>query len=144
MAIILNAHYSDRLELIFHCDGREYPFSFKEEHVYKLSNGKLLFIPMHMKFDFASIPNILKPLFKNLDKCAVAFAVHDCLYITDYKRNRLGAKKARKFADLEMLKILNKVRPESKIQNKVLYLGCRWFGTQIYNEVDTKYSQYYD
>lgn len=119
----LTLEHTDKLKLKHRCDYLKYPFEFSETHVVELPNGDEYIIPKGTKFDFASIPMPVMWLFnkRSQAKRAVAYAVHDAMYISRYR--------GRKYADDLMLEIMNKLTPKSHFANRIQWFFVRIFGS---------------
>ncbi len=114
-------------------DGDKQFFEISEGFEWELSNGDIIFIHKGFRFDGSSVPGVLTPLLPKFGKFMMAALVHDFLYITDYMRHEWGFKKAKKFADDEMLLISNFYH-KNKIDNYTRYIGVRLFGGKVYKK----------
>ena len=100
----------------------------------QLSGGELLTIPKGFKTDLSSVPRILWPIFPPYGDFIPAAIVHDWMYIYDYKREELGTKGARKFADNEFYFLSRVHNPKAPIDNYLRFLAVRLFGASIYKK----------
>ena len=105
---------------------------------YMLSNGDIINIPIGFETDLRSVPPFLEFLISRNPDTLLAYIVHDFLYKTDYKRIELGDKKAKKFADKEMLLIAKKIAP-CRIDNKISYWAVKWFGWTVFKKYNNEY-----
>lgn len=99
-----------------------------------LSDETPLLIPKGFRNDLSSVPRFLWWFMPPFGKFLLGAIVHDYMYFTDYKRKEMGTKRARKFADEQMLFISDKENPSffGKIDNRLRYIGVRWFGSIVY------------
>ena len=92
-------------------------------------------IPKGYRFDGSSVPKFLRGLFPRYGAFMFAALIHDWLYYTDHKRDVLGIKKARKYADKEMLIWSNKINNRTfgnYIDNYIRYWAVRIAGEKVY------------
>jgi hypothetical protein len=97
----------------------------------ELSNGLRTTIQKGEKHDFASVPRILRPILSPVGSHFLAYLIHDHLYRNKFLIEELGKKKARKFADKEMLYWANILHNKSffyRLDNKIRYWGVRLGG----------------
>lgn len=132
--VTLRLDNSDSLHLEHRCTGSRYPFVFADTHIVELPNDGDYIIPKGTKFDFASIPTVVLWLFSKESQArrAVAYAVHDSMYIEDYKESFLGRKDARKYADKVFLDLMNILAPDKKLANYTQWFFVRLFGGAVY------------
>ena len=97
----------------------------------ELSNGETIHIPDGFRFDGSSSPKWLRGVFPTYGAMLLPALIHDWLYITDHKRNEIGTRAARKFADREMFLWSQKTNP-NKIDNKLRFWAVRIFGKNVY------------
>lgn len=130
----LEGKTSDVLKLVHKCDSIDYPFVFEETHVIELPDGNEYTIPYGTHFDFASIPALVLWAFSKRSQArrAVAYAVHDSMYIHNYRVADLGRKKARKYVDSIFLDLMNKTAPHKKIANYIQWVFVRIFGGLLF------------
>lgn len=112
-------------------------FELLEPLSFTLSDGEVITVPSGILIDGRSSPGFLKFLFPSWGKAAKAWILHDYLYIIDYKREELGAFKAQKLADKEMLYAANYLNPGkanswSFWENYLSYIAVRLFGARVY------------
>ena len=110
-------------------------FVLREDIKIELSNKRIITIPSGFVFDGSSVPRFLWWVFPSYGDFFFAAMIHDWCYMTDYRANEIGIKKARKFADKEMLiwsNILNDKNRFKKIDNTLRYHAVRWFGREVY------------
>jgi len=100
----------------------------------KISTGEEITIKAGFKTDLSSVPRFLWPLFPPYGDFLPAAIVHDWMYINDFKRGELGAEKARKFADYQMLFLSRKYNPKNPIDNYIRFIAVRLFGGLIYTK----------
>jgi hypothetical protein len=93
-----------------------------------LSNGIEITISAGYVTDFASVPPILWSLIPPIGKYNRGALVHDYLYDLQFQQAELGEYEARKFADLEFLRICNRSNPKGKIRHKIMFYMVRIFG----------------
>lgn len=105
---------------------------------YTLSNGEKIHIPIGFETDLRSVPPFLEWLIKRNPDTLFAYIIHDFLYKTDYKRIELGDKKAKEFADKEMLLIAKEIDP-CRIDNKISYWAVKWFGWTVFKKWNDEY-----
>jgi hypothetical protein len=98
----------------------------------QLSNGDLIVIKRGFETDLCSVPPFLHSFLSNSQRTMKAYIVHDWIYKTDYKRDELGDKKGKAFADKEMLYIANQIEPKLKKSNYIRYLAVKLFGKSTY------------
>ncbi len=110
------------------------PYRITKEVRYILSNGKEYIIEKGFRLDGTSVPVLLRSLMPRINNKIIGSTLHDHMYINDYLRNELGDKKARKFADKEMLLFWNKYDSKKKIENKIMYFLVRTFGKKTFNK----------
>jgi len=110
------------------------PYRITKEVRYILSNGKEYIIEKGFRLDGTSVPVLLRSLMPRINNKIIGSTLHDHMYINDYLRNELGDKKARKFADKEMLLFWNKYDSKKKIENKIMYFLVRTFGKRTFNK----------
>ena len=96
-----------------------------------LSNGEHITIPEGMVFDARSTPWYLRWLLPSVNPALLAYIIHDYLYKVDYKRQELGVKKAKEFADNEMIIWSNKLY-KNKFSNYLCYYAVKIFGKKVY------------
>ena len=130
----LTGHSTDELHLKHKCRKINYPFVFAEDHVIELPDGNEYVIPKGTYFDFASIPTVILWVFSKRSQArrAVAYAVHDSMYIHDYRVADMGRKKARKHSDKIFLELMNKTAPHKKLANYVQWFFVRIFGGMVF------------
>lgn len=98
----------------------------------ELLDGKILVIPVGYVTDFASVPMFLWSFFPPIGKYNRAALVHDFLYDSQYRLGELGEHEARKFADMEFLRIANRVDSQSKLKHYLMFQFIRWFGVHAW------------
>jgi len=96
-----------------------------------LSNGDFVVIPAGMLTDGRSTPKLITGFLPSFNKYILAYLIHDFLYITDYKWDELGTRKAQKFADKEMLHWQLKLGM-GKFEAYLCYFAVRIFGRRVY------------
>jgi len=106
---------------------------------HKLHNGDEIIIPKGMKTDLSSTPKFLWGLMPPYGDFLLGAIVHDWLYISDYQRNKIGFKRAREFADKEMLIISNEIN-NNKVDNWIRWAGVRLFGGSVYKRRNYDYT----
>lgn len=110
----------------------KYPDTKKDRWVlYKpvniiLSNGEEITIPEGFVSDFASIPQFLWSILPPVGNSNIATLVHDFLYDTKYKNDRL-------FADKEMFFWMRKYN-NSLLKTCLYFWGVRLFGKGWWNK----------
>lgn len=105
-----------------------------------LSNGDVITVPKGFETDFSSTPEFTWSIMKPFGEFILAPIVHDWMYRNDYRVDELGWKKARKFADLEMLHISKETNSKNwwnRLDNHVRYAFVRMFGWMNYKR-DTR------
>ncbi|MGM9510170.1 DUF1353 domain-containing protein [Larkinella sp. GY13] len=85
-------------------------------------------IPAGYVTDFASVPAPLWSVFPPIGRYNRASLLHDYWYDQRLGEDRLGAKLARKLADLEYWSRIDQIEPHRKLRNRLMYWACRWFG----------------
>lgn len=85
-------------------------------------------VPRGYITDFASVPVLLWGIFPPIGRSNRATILHDWWYDNRLFEETLGAKEARRLADLNLLMMLNLIEPKKKIRNYIMYLACRWCG----------------
>jgi hypothetical protein len=103
-----------------------------EDLKYILRDGTELTIPSGFTCDLCSIPPFLRGVISQHTTTVKAYILHDWLYKNDYKRKELGDKKAKIFADEEMLYQANILDYDKKRTNKLLYFGVKNFGNKVF------------
>jgi hypothetical protein len=109
-----------------------------EHLIVELSTGETIAIPKGFQTDLSSIPEILWGGLKPFGDFIIAPIVHDWMYRTKYKAEKLGESKARKFADDEMLWISNQTNNSkwhNKLDNWIRHKAVRAFGWISYKKV---------
>jgi len=96
-----------------------------------LSNGEEITVPVGMETDLSSSPKYLWGLFPPYGDFLLAAIIHDYLYIYDYKKIEWGNKKAKAFADYQMLYFSNLIN-KNYIDNYLRYLAVRLFGKKVW------------
>ncbi|GAB3803397.1 DUF1353 domain-containing protein [Spirosoma humi] len=94
---------------------------------YETNSGKVT-VPRGYVTDFASVPMLLWGIFPPIGKSNRATILHDWWYDNRLFEETLGAKEARRLADLELYHRLQEIEPDKKIRNLCMFLACRWFG----------------
>jgi hypothetical protein len=116
-------------------------FTTTKMMTFTLSNGEMFFIKKGFRFDGSSIPRLLWWFAPRLDDRILGSLIHDAMYFSDYKRKRLGDRKAKEVADKEMLYWWNAQMPHRKRINKLMYLFVKYFGWRIFkrrnNQLDS-------
>lgn len=110
-------------------------FILKETMLIVLSNGDNIRIEKGFQFDGSSSPRFLWWAFPSYGDFFLAALIHDYCYITDYNSDIWGYKKARKFADKEMLLWSNAINDKSffkLIDNRLRYVAVRLFGKRVF------------
>jgi hypothetical protein len=97
----------------------------------KLSNNEWITIPIGLKTDGRSSPKFLRNILPQFNRQILAFLIHDYLYISNYKWNELGTRKAQKFADDEMLFWELKLGM-GKFEAYSCYWAVKLFGRSVY------------
>ena len=100
----------------------------------QLSNNEHILIPKGFDFDGSST-GLLASLLPKVGSQMFAALIHDWMYVTDYRREELGTRKAKRFADKEMFiwsKKLNKGSFGQRLDNRLRYWGVYLFGLRIY------------
>ena len=97
----------------------------------KLSNDLLITIKKGYKWDLSSVPRFLWGIMPPDGDFQIGALIHDYLY-----ENNLFS---RKFADVEMHKWSSAASGTAKkslrnIDNKLRYIGVRWFGWYVWNK----------
>ena len=123
-------NFGDRLRFLFVESDKVYELD--EPILYELSDGNLIFIPIGFETDLRSVPPIFAWLVSPAPCNLFAYIVHDFLYKTDYRRIELGDKKAKEFADKEMLLIAKKIK--KRPDNKISYLAVKYFGNKVFKK----------
>jgi hypothetical protein len=121
----------DRLKYIFVETNKVY--ELLEGIDYVLSNSEKIHIPKGFETDLRSVPPFLEWLISRNPETLLAYIVHDFLYITDYKRLEWGDKKAKEFADKEMLLIAENM-DSKRLDNKISYIAVKWFGKRVFKK----------
>lgn len=101
----------------------------------KLTNEETIQINKGFEFDGSSAPRFLWWAFPSYGDFFFASMIHDYLYITQYKSDKLGTKEAQRFADKEMLTWSNLLNDKSIIKtldNYLRYYAVRLFGRRLY------------
>ena len=96
-----------------------------------LSNGDVIDIPKNFLFDGSSSPRFLWWLFPSYGDFFFAALIHDYLYHIMYQKETIGVKRAKQFADKEMLKWSNLINDRNIgkiIDNYFRYFAVRLFG----------------
>ena len=114
------------------------PYVITEDVTYKLSNGKLFTVPKGFRLDGTSVPTVLRSLMPRVNDKIIGSTLHDYMYMHDHRRLELGDRKARKFADKEMLYFWDKYDNDRKKENKIMYFLVRRFGGLIFKKWNTK------
>jgi hypothetical protein len=99
-----------------------------EPIVERLSDGTEIQVPAGYVTDFASVPPMLWSICPPIGKYNRAALIHDYLYDRQYQSGVLGEAEARKFADLQFLRIANNSNPTGCIRHYIMYKFVRWFG----------------
>lgn len=94
---------------------------------YHTPQGKVT-VPKGYVTDFASVPVVLWGVFPPIGRHNRATILHDFWYDNRLFETELGAKVARKMADVELYERLMVAEPKKPIRNYCMYLACRWFG----------------
>jgi hypothetical protein len=97
-----------------------------------LTDGTELIVNEMYVTDFASVPPILWSLIPPIGRYNRAALVHDFLYDRQFRAKELGEYEARKFADLQFLRIANAVYPKGRIRHYIMYKMVRWFGRRAW------------
>ena len=103
----------------------------------ELSDKTIITIPAGFEFDGSSVPRWLEVFFRRYGPFLFAALIHDWMYVTDYRRAELGTKKARKFADREMLVWSDATHYSSNralLDNWLRYKAVRLFGKKVYKK----------
>lgn len=111
----------------------KYKWVLLESIEVKLSSGEVITVPDGLKTDLSSSPRLLWGLFPPYGDFLLAAIVHDYLYIYNFKKDILGDKSARKFADYQMLYLSN-IYSKNKIGNYLRYWAVRLFGHRVWNK----------
>lgn len=106
--------------------------SNNEVKVKLIQNGEIITIPKGMYWDLSSVPKFLWPVLPPYGDFLFASKVHDYLYRSQHHLEEMGAKEARAFADREMLLWSDITNGGRKIDNRLRYRACRWFGAKVY------------
>lgn len=93
----------------------------------ELSDKSILIIEKGFETDLSTVPKFLWGIFPPFGNFLIAAIVHDYLYKTKDKRGR-------KFADMEMLRISNKLN-KNKLDNYTRYFAVRIFGGLYWNDI---------
>lgn len=105
------------------------------EPVYhQLSCGTEICVPAGYVTDFASVPPVLWSIIPPIGKYNRGALIHDFLYDSQFRQDDLGEYEARKFADVEFLKICNRSDPKGKIRHKLMYKMVRIFGLSAWRK----------
>lgn len=115
----------DRLKYIFVETNKVY--ELLEGIDYVLSNHEQIHIPVGFETDLRSVPPFLWGICPPFGNFLLGAIVHDYLYVTKDKRGR-------KFADMEMLRISNKLN-KNKLDNYTRYFAVRIFGGLYWNDI---------
>lgn len=121
-----------------HGKRKEKYWIIEKDIIVNLSNGDFIQIKKGFQTDLSSVPKILWGLFPPFGDFILASIVHDWLYFNKYKAKECGTKRARKFADNEMLyfsNILNNRNFLDYIGNNLRYYAVRLFGKKVYVKV---------
>jgi hypothetical protein len=114
---------------------KQYHFIVLGELTIKLSNDEIIKIPKGFEFDGSSVPRFLWFSFPPYGDFFFGAIIHDYLYSTKYKAKEIGFRKAKKFADKEMLlwsNILNKRTFGKRLDNRMRYLAVLLFGRKAF------------
>ena len=116
---------------------KEDKWEISEDIHVTLSNGDNILIPKGMRTDLRSTPWYLRWVAPPVNPAMISYLIHDYLYIYDYKRKELGDKKAKEFADNEMLYWQKKVY-DNEIGNKLCYYAVKYFGWTVFRKWNEK------
>lgn len=103
-----------------------------EDIHYVLKDGSELIIEKGFVCDLCSIPTFLHSFISPYGTTVKAYILHDFIYQKDYKREELGDKEGRLFADEEMLYQANLLDIEKQKLNRFLFKGVRLFGRKVF------------
>lgn len=111
------------------------PWTLMEDLTVTLTNGDVITVPKGMATDLKSSPRFLWGLFSPYGPFMMAIMIHDYLYRYDYKLEEWGQKKARKFADKEMLYWTCYLQPGIySVGNYMSYWAVRLFGGPVFKK----------
>lgn len=126
-------NYGDRIPLVYLPKVKGDCWEIAEDMDIVLSNGVHIIIPAGMTFDGRSTPWLLKWALPPINPCLLAYIIHDYLYKYDYMRVGLGDKKAKEFADNEML-IWEKKLGERAAESETCYWAVKLFGWKVFRK----------
>lgn len=100
----------------------------------RLTNGDTIIIPRGYRFDGASVPRIFWWFIPRLDDRILAVLGHDYLYYSDYLRDKVSDREAKRIIDDEFL-IWMDIQVDgflSKCVNLIAYNSVKYFGWRIF------------
>jgi len=122
--------FMDRLSFFFW----ETPYIWEtlEDIEEKLSTGEKIVIPKGYQTDLSSVPPFLWGIFPPFGMFLKAALVHDFIYSEDWRREEMGDKENKRFADEQMLFLSNKYNPKGAIDNTIRFWAVKYFGKKVY------------
>tara|TARA_R110000782_G_scaffold247013_1_gene333674 strand:+ start:109 stop:537 length:429 start_codon:yes stop_codon:yes gene_type:complete len=115
--------------------GKEKHFILLNDLNVKLSDSVIVNIPKGFIFDGSSVPRIFWFAFPPYGNFFFAAMIHDYLYQRRYRSKVIGVKRAKEFADKEMLiwsNVLNNRNFGKRIDNYIRYYAVKFFGMKQY------------
>lgn len=124
--------FAERLSFFFW--ETPYIWELEEDVTETLSTGEVITVPKGYETDLSSVPPFLWGIFPPFGLFLRGALVHDYIYSEDWRREEMGDKENKKFADEQMLYISNVYNPNGYLDNIIRFYAVKYGGKKVYKK----------